>query len=327
MRKELAGIILILFLSGLILAEGETSGNVMGQNRISAVENHVNDAGNVQQRTFFCGTSTKGTCETDNDCIVGGCSNSVCQGKNETPVITTCMYSECQNVEKYNAKCLCENNKCKWNRLNDKEIKNISIEKNRLRFENKTAIKCPDNCACDGSTVKCELKDGREMTIFAGKSGNIIIQIKGENMTTNVTLYKSEDGKVYAILKNNETREVRMLPDQIKERMRERLQRNFENENITLDENGTYKYEGKKEARLFFIFPVKVKVTSEINPETGNITKIKVPWWSFLAKDKPAEPIMGASCGTVTPGYNDKCCQTKGYDYWNNVTNDCEFSN
>jgi eight-cysteine-cluster-containing protein len=327
MKKGLMGIVLILFFTSLILAQTENNQNitVSNQNHISRVNNA--DEKSIQERTFFCGTSTLGSCETDDDCIVGGCSNSVCQSKNESPAITTCIYSECQNAEKYHANCLCIKNKCKWSKLNNEEIKNLTIERNNLRFENKTGEQCPKNCTCTGSVVKCELKNGREMTIYAGKSGNMIVQIKGEDMTTNVTLYKSEDGKVYAVLKNNETKEIKLLPDQVKERIREKLQRQFENENITLNENGTYEYEGKKEARLFFIFPVKVKVNSELDSETGNITKIKVPWWAFLAKDKSSEPLVGSSCGTVTPGYNDQCCQAKGYDVWNNVTGDCEFSN
>jgi eight-cysteine-cluster-containing protein len=318
MKNGFVGVILILLLTSLIAAQMKD-----GQNYISATNNI--DSGNINSKEFFCGTSTKGTCTVNEDCIVGGCSNSVCQGKNEEPITTTCMYSECQNAEKYNADCLCIDKECKWNKLNSEEIKNITKEKNKLRPKNKT-LECPNNCTCTGSTIKCELENGREMTIYAGKSGNIIVQIKTENATTNVTLYKSEDGKIY-LIKNNETKEVKLLPDQVREKVRERLQRQLEDENITLNENGTYEYEGKKQARLFFLFPIKVKVRTELDSETGNILRLRVPWWAFLAKDEKVELLVGSSCGTVTPGYNDQCCQNKGYNYWNNTTNTCEFSN
>jgi eight-cysteine-cluster-containing protein len=322
MKRGLIGIVLFLLVSGLIAAQQEGNlGNdisVSSQSHISAVNTN-----NIEQRMFFCGTSTHGTCEEDEDCIVGGCSNSVCQSKSEEPMVTTCIYSECQNAEKYDAECSCVDKKCKWDRLNADEIKNLTKERNRLRPENK--IECPLNCTCGGSTVKCGLKANREMTVYAGRSGNIIIQIKGENMSTNVTLYKSEEGKIYFIT-DNRTKEVKMLPDQVRERMRERLQEYFQNENMTLNENGTYNYVGDKEAKLFFLFPIKVRIMAEIDAETGNVSNVKTPWWAFLSKDKEQEPLLGSSCGTVTPGYNDQCCQTKGYDIWNNAAGECEFS-
>jgi hypothetical protein len=209
--------------------------------------------------------------------------------------------------------------------LTGSQIRSIVQTRNKLKFENRTGIPCPISCTCTGSTMKCLLLNEGEMTIFAGNSGNVIIQVKGENMTTNVTLYKSSDGKVYGIFKNNETKRVRMLPDQVKEKIRENLSRQFENENISLDENGAYQYHAEKKARLFFIFPVRVAVNAKIDSETGNIIDIKSKWWAFLAKDDNSEQIVGASCGTVTPGSNDACCKSKGYDFWNNETVQCEF--
>jgi hypothetical protein len=163
------------------------------------------------------------------------------------------------------------------------------------------------------------------MTIFAGNSGNVIVQVKGENMTTKVILYKSPDGKVYGIFKNNETKEVKLLPDQVAERIRERVRARLQNENITLNEDGNYEYTAQKRARLFFIIPVRIAVRAEIDPETGNIILLKTKRWGFLAKNEINEQIVGASCGTVTPGENDNCCKNKGYNFWNNETNECEF--
>jgi hypothetical protein len=76
---------------------------------------------------------------------------------------------------------------------------------------------------------------------------------------------------------------------------------------------------------LFFIIPVRVLVKAEIDSETGKIIDLKTKWWEFLAKDEIGEQIVGASCGTVTPGENDNCCKNKGYDFWNNEANLCEF--
>lgn len=66
------------------------------------------------QKQGFCGWSTNGTCSSNSDCIVGGCSSQVCQSKNEEPVITTCIYSTCYNADSFGVKCICNNNKCQW---------------------------------------------------------------------------------------------------------------------------------------------------------------------------------------------------------------------
>ncbi len=212
------------------------------------------------------------------------------------------------------------------NKLNNEQIKKIFTVKNRIN----NAIangECPEKCTCTGSVTKCQLQNGtREMTIRAGNSGNMIMQVKGINATTRIILYKSEDGRLYGIFKNNETKIVKMLPNQVRERIKERLKKQLENENITLNENGTYDYDGEKKAKLFFIIPVKVLVQAEIDPETGKVLEIKNSWWSFLAKDDNEEQIVGASCGTVTPGQNDACCKNKEYDFWNATATECQFN-
>jgi eight-cysteine-cluster-containing protein len=67
-----------------------------------------------EKETGFCGWSTKATCKTDEDCIKGGCSAQVCQGKTEEPEITTCEWRDCYNAEAYNLRCGCFEGKCQW---------------------------------------------------------------------------------------------------------------------------------------------------------------------------------------------------------------------
>jgi len=158
------------------------------------------------------------------------------------------------------------------------------LEKEELKFYNKSRD-CPEECVCSGSTIKCTSEDGkRTMTIYAGKSGNVIVQVKEINISTNVTLYKNEEGKVYGAFKNNKTHEV-MLPDEVKERMQNRTRIKLENESMNLNEEGQYNMNATKRAKLFFMFPVKEKVEFSVNSETGEVTKTKTKWWGFLAKD------------------------------------------
>jgi len=84
------------------------------------------------------------------------------------------------------------------NAMKTEDLKKIIQEKYRVNNKERINVNCPETCTCTGSTIKCTLANGREMTIFAGNSGNVIVQVKGENMSTNVTLYKA-DGKLYGV--------------------------------------------------------------------------------------------------------------------------------
>ena len=168
------------------------------------------------------------------------------------------------------------------NAATDVKIQNAVTVRNRLRVQAETG-ECPEGCECKGSTTKCQLENGREMTIRAGNSGNTIVQVKGENMTTKVVLYH-HNGKVYGVFKNNKTRTVNVLPDQVREKLRERMRARMEVRNITLDDDGVYQVEAKKNGKLFFIFPVRERVETQINSETGEITRTRTSWWGFLAR-------------------------------------------
>lgn len=318
MKKRMIFFLISILLISFVVAQNDLTTSNYNTGNSDEIKNESDENGNeveveienegednelrnsVRLRENFCGSSTFAACEEDIDCVVGGCSQAVCQGANEEPAITTCEFRECYNTTKYDAECKCEDKKCRWDRLTENEFRELLREKNRIRLN--ATKDCPKNCSCSGSSVKCFFNGTREMTITAGNSGNIILQIKGINATTNVTLYKSDDGKLYAVNEDNETREIKVLPDEVRERLMERKQ--IENENISLDENGTYRYQVEKRARLFFLFSVKEKVEAKINSETGEVLELKNPWWSFLAKDEEAEETTNEdlSSGTMLAG-------------------------
>ncbi len=167
--------------------------------------------------------------------------------------------------------------------LSEYKARVIRRIQNRLQA-NADPSNCPNGCTCTGSVTKCQTQDGREMIIRAGKSGNTVIQVKGENMTTKVELYRAE-GKIYGVFKNNKTKAIEIMPDEVKERIRQRIKARLENQTIELDEDGNYKIQIRKKARLFGLIPIRERVRMQMDPETGEIIKIKNPWWSFLTKD------------------------------------------
>jgi len=173
--------------------------------------------------------------------------------------------------------------------LTQAQIGEIIQNKNRLRIQAQNQ-ECPSNCSCDGSTIKCQVQTQngtqKQMTIQAGNSGNTIVQVKNANMSTQVQLYKSDDGKVYAQFQNNETKEI-ILPDEIKTRIEARLRERvkLQNENMTLNEDGEYQIRAEKRARLLWIIPVQERVNAQVDAETGEILRQRNSWWGFLARD------------------------------------------
>jgi hypothetical protein len=187
------------------------------------------------------------------------------------------------------------------------QVQQVVRIKNRLHHMIQEANgTCPDNCTCTGSAIKCATADGnREMIIRTGKSGNTIVQVKNSNMSTMVSLFKSEDGEVFGVFKGNQTKKI-VLPDKASEVAKQRIQQRIkekhrnqkrimlEDEEIELNEEGYYEAKAKKKARLFWIIPVKEHVNTQIDAETGVVVKQKHSWWGFLARDvreevEPAE--------------------------------------
>lgn len=299
-------------------------------------DSEENDTANIEhneneeiQKEKFCGTSTNDYCNSNSDCYNGGCGYCM----NRSNILTwVCTAKDCQSSEQYSKKCSCQDNKCIWiskfvksKNMTKEEFKELIKEKTEERkifkFEEKTGQECVEGCKCQGVVIKCETEDGREMTVYT-KSGNIIFQVKNVNASTQVTLYH-HNKTIYAELPNGTIKEIEIMPDKVKEKLEEKLKTKLEEKNITLNKDGFYEIQMQKRSRLFFLFPVREKVQAQVNAENGEIVKLRNPWWGFLAKDIKEEPLLGESCGTVTPGMNDECCQNKGYNSWDPNNQEC----
>jgi len=300
MKKEIALIFvfssLLIGLLAFVLAEDNSGGPIKygecGDNICDYGENtssypyycpqDCNDLYACTQEVKLCPDGSYVSRNSNN-----GCKFDDCPETNETIV-----GSDCGTVTPgYQNEC-CENKG--YDRWDEEEFacikerkQNGSLiqERNRIRINSSNSSECPENCTCSGSTVKCEFEGGRTMTVYAGKSGNVIVQVKGINASTNVTLYK-EDGKIYGNFTGNRTKEI-ILPDKVMDKLRERHSKRLQlyNESINLTEEGYYLVQTKKKARLFWLVPVKEHMNAEIDAETGEIIKIRNPWWGFLARD------------------------------------------
>jgi len=49
------------------------------------------------------------------------------------------------------------------------------------------------------------------------------------------------------------------------------------------EDKAIYEINGTRAARILFIFPVTVPITTHLNAENGETVKVDKPWWSILA--------------------------------------------
>jgi hypothetical protein len=117
----------------------------------------------------------------------------------------------------------------------------------------------------------------------------------------NVTAETDEDNvtKLKVKLRNGRNAEIKIMPERASEKALERLRLKVcsEANNCSLElkevgkgENAKPAYEVQidRHSRILGLFRAKMKVGAEVDAETGEVTKVKKPWWAFIATE-PAE--------------------------------------
>ena len=312
-----------MFLIGFVIAEGNETNNQTQNNGTNSNQTTSCDSDNLNlcldetnctdAEGFWyddlCNKEAQQnqttSCEEDSDCNEGyECENDICilnvedeeeNEINDEDEIKVCCEkvhfqtskatytyldkTNCISSRTYTEKIV-DNDFCEREYIKDKQ--EAVREKNRIKFETRTGQECLEECTRNGVVMKCTLASGREMTIYTG-SGNVIVQVKGINMSTNVTLYHHEN-KTYGVFKDNKTKEIKYFPDQVKEKVKTKAKLHNDEIEIELKEEG-YKFKAKKQAKLLWLFKVREKFEGNVDPETGELTKLKNSWWGFLAND------------------------------------------
>jgi hypothetical protein len=108
-----------------------------------------------------------------------------------------------------------------------------------------------------------------------------------------------EDGRVRVRLANGRNAEVKIMPETASERALERLRlRNcIESEGCVLrlrekiqgnETSLVYEMDTERTARVFGLLKTRMRVRAEVDAETGEVVRVRKPWWAFLATE-PAE--------------------------------------
>lgn len=134
------------------------------------------------------------------------------------------------------------------------------------------------------------------------------VQLKTGNYSVNCSseceFNESEEGfRIIEKLSNGRNAEIKIMPDTASERALERLRLKVCNEdnNCTIQlkevsnkggENASLVYELNRErkAKVFGFINSKMDVGAEVDAETGEVVKVRKPWWAFLASE-PEEDL------------------------------------
>lgn len=102
--------------------------------------------------------------------------------------------------------------------------------------------------------------------------------------------------KLKVKLSNGRNAEVKVMPDRASEKALERLRLKAcsaeNNCSIELKEVGkgeqaklAYELQAERHAKLLGMFRAKMQVKAQVDAETGEIIRVKKPWWAFLATE------------------------------------------
>ncbi len=314
----LLGILLVASI-GFVIAEdvcdSEHLSLCTGQNECEDVGGYWYNATCNEEEEEFCGTSTLGSCESDDDCMQSGPFSEICQSTFEPPDTTLGgPYLECADYQEYGKECGCVENQCQWRDKAEGENGGIvTMNKTRIDRTNLTFVpwqkrnesECLEGCFCRGAVMTCTVDGVKTMTIEAGRSGNIItITFDGTETNTELEVEVDSNGKndtdVYVKLGNGRKAQIKVMPDTATERALERLKlRACSEENectIELKEVGrkeeishqlrlVYEIQAERHFRILAMFKVKAEVKAQVDAETGELIRVKKPWWAFLATE------------------------------------------
>ncbi len=124
-------------------------------------------------------------------------------------------------------------------------------------------------------------------------AGNINAKT-GLNLTSD-DINGSLGSMLRARLSNGRFADIKVLPDTASAVALARMQAKCKERNCTVElkevgignkTRAAYVIETEKGSRFLFVFKHKMKVAAEVDAETGEITKIRKPWWAFLAKEE-----------------------------------------
>jgi len=260
---------------GVVADENDTNGNETCTDTCSSLEY---ECGNwtICDEEVDCGICTSG------DCVEGSCIEmSVCNSDN----LDLCTgNSKCTDAGGfwYNGACNEE--------AQEEEDEEENGEGNQgLGQIIRGRVKAGVYTSPTGEQIRVrELAQNRFLLQVNNVSADCECELKEET--------ENNKTKLKAKLSNGRNAEIKVMPNVASEKALERLRLKAcsteNNCSIELKEVGkgterrlAYELQAQRHARLLGMFRAKMQVKSQVDAETGEIIRVKKPWWAFLASE------------------------------------------
>jgi len=153
-----------------------------------------------------------------------------------------------------------------------------------------------------GAQEKVEVKTGNyvgaggeQIQIQERVNNQVQLRVGGvsANCSCNLTQEQVQNRtRLYAEMSNGEHSEIKVMPDRASETALERLRLKNCGENCTIElkEVGlgdeakmAYELKTQRSARILGLFRTRMEVRAQVDADTGEIVRVRKPWWAFLA--------------------------------------------
>lgn len=211
------------------------------------------------------------SCNVDTDCVRNDVY-CICLNKDVKVTNSENIFVSCSSVY---FECKCQNNICTADSGETCPVPNCP-----------NAHKTGESNGC--SVYTCPEVNPEETKQITKTENNKIIEIDGEQVETSLKVVEDSDSKETKLqLSNGRNAEIKIMPETASEKAIERLgDLGF---TIELKEVGkgdetkpVYELTGKKQGKFLGIFKIQARIQAQVDAETGEIIRIKKPWWSFL---------------------------------------------
>jgi len=179
-----------------------------------------------------------------------------------------------------------------WNESEQKCVRGWETDEARYQEQTQTRVKDGTHTGEGGQMLKVQTQANNRIRLeVGGVSAECVNEIKQEKIQNKT--------KLYVGLSNGRNAEIKVMPDTASERALERLRlKNCVEEegcSIELKEVGSgeqaklaYEMKTQRQSKVLGLFGVRMQVQAQVDAESGEIVRVKKPWWAFLASE-PAE--------------------------------------
>ncbi len=146
-------------------------------------------------------------------------------------------------------------------------------------------------------------ENGQQMKIQQQSNNRVRLEVGGvgADCSLNMTQKQVQNKTVLETkLSNGRNAEIKIMPDKASETALQRLRiKNCDEEegcNIELKEVGqgeqaklAYEVNTQRQSKIFGLFEAKMQVQAQVDAETGEVIRVRKPWWAFLASESAEE--------------------------------------